>query len=376
MAPRHKSIETKHYEERDSFFRDLWRLGTFSRRGFLKVAGTSAAIVAAKGLVTPHSFQIVDVAQAAESGREPFRFAYVSDTHLYTRGLNDRFVRSAIKAVEDANALDPQPDFVLFGGDLAQLGQKAELDLGAEILKTLKAPMKIMVGEHDWFFDMGEHWQSLFGSPFYSFDHKGVHFVTIMSVREADFWTARGMTPMERMQTVAGLDNGTQSRFEVGAEGRAWLQRDLAKIDKTTPVIVFSHSPLYKYYENWNFWTDDAEQVQAILAKFDNVTVIHGHTHQMLFNRIGNINFYGMLSTAWPWPYAPEGLPALTVQMNRADPFNAFDGCGDGRFDMLASGMVDKLYSLWNRDPVTVRASYLASNGVKDRPSPTTLASY
>src|SRR5438270_1235038 len=84
MSPRHKSIETQHYEERDSFFGDLWRLGTFSRRGFLKVAGTSAAIAAAKGLVTPHSFQIVDVAQAAESGREPFRFAYVSDTHLYT----------------------------------------------------------------------------------------------------------------------------------------------------------------------------------------------------------------------------------------------------------------------------------------------------
>ena len=58
--------------------------------------------------------------------------------------------------------------------------------------------------------------------------------------------------------------------------------------------------------------------------------MIHGHTHQMLINRIGNIDFHGMLSTAWPWPYAPQGLPALTVQMNRADPFDQFDGCGDG----------------------------------------------
>ncbi len=60
------------------------------------------------------------------------------------------------------------------------------------------------------------------------------------------------------------------------------------------------------------------------------MTVIHGHTHQLLSNRIGNITFHGMLSTAWPWPYAPEGLPKLTVQMNRADPFSQFDGCGDG----------------------------------------------
>jgi hypothetical protein len=62
--------------------------------------------------------------------------------------------------------------------------------------------------------------------------------------------------------------------------------------------------------------------------------------------------------------------------MNRADPFNAFDACGDGQFDMLTSGAIDKLYNLWNRDPVTVRASYLASKGAKDRPLATTLPSY
>lgn len=376
MAGAHKSIETKHYEERASFFEDVAKLGALSRRGFLKVAGASAAIASAKGLITPQSFQLIEVAQAQEAGAPKFTFAYVSDTHLYTRKVNDRFIRSALKAVEDVNALDPQPDFVLFGGDLAQLGRPDELDLGAQILKELKAPLKIMVGEHDWFFDMGEHWRGLFGAPQYSFDHKGVHFVTLMSVQEKDFWTPHGMTPAERMQTVAGLDNGLQSRFEVGSEGRQWLKNDLAKIDKKTPIVVFSHSPLYKYYRNWNFWTDDADDVQAILAGFETVTVIHGHTHQMLVNRIGNINFYGLLSTAWPWPYAPEGLPKLTVQMNRADPFNAFDGCGDGQFEALTSGAVDKVYSLWNRNPVAIRSSYLVSNGAKDQPPATTLSSF
>jgi len=374
MAGSHKSIETKHVEERAAFFADLARLGALSRRGFLTVAGASAGIAAAKGLITPHSFQLVEVAEAAET--PGFNFAYISDTHLYTAKVNDRFIRSILKAVDDVNALDPQPDFVLFGGDLAQLGQKEELALGAEILKNVKAPLKMMVGEHDWFLDMGEQWRALFGAPQYSFDHKGVHFVTLMSVEEKDFWTARGMTPAERMQTVAGLDNGLQSRFEVGPAGREWLRADLAKIDKTTPLVVFSHSPLYKYYRNWNFWTDDADEVQAILAKFDKVTVIHGHTHQLLLNQIGNISFYGLLSTAWPWPYAPEGLPKLTVQMNRSDPFNAFDGCGDGELHVLTSGMIDKLYNLWNRDPVTIKSSYLVSNGAADRPPATTLSSY
>lgn len=375
MAPRHKSIETKHFEERDSFYEQLTRLSQMSRRRFFEVAGLSAAIAAGKELITPTSFQLVKVASAKDSAPK-FTFAYISDAHLYARELNDRFVRSIVKAVEDVNALDPQPDFVLFGGDLAQLGQKAELDLGAQILKELKAPVKMMVGEHDWFLDMGEHWQSLFGSPQYSFDHKGVHFVTLMSVNEQDFWTARGMTPMERMQTVAGLDNGLQSRFEVGAAGRQWLANDLAKIDSKTPLVVFSHSPLYKYYRDWNFWTDDADEVQALLKRFDNVTVVHGHTHQLLTNRIGNISFHGMLSTAWPWPYAPHGLPDMTIQMNRADPFNAFDGCGNGRVDVLQQGVVDKLYNLWNRDPVSVPSTYMASRGKLDRPALPTLPSY
>jgi predicted MPP superfamily phosphohydrolase len=368
-----KSIETKYREEREALFHGLRNL---SRRSFFKLAGISAGIAAGKSLLFPHGFQLIEVAEAAESGTPKFTFAYISDTHLYEKGVNDRFIRAILKAVDDVNALDPQPDFVLFGGDLAQLGQKGELKLGAEILKTIKAPVRMMVGEHDWFLDMGDYWKELFGAPMYSFDHKGVHFITLMSVVEKDFWTAAKMTPMERMLTVAGLDNAKQSRFEVGPEGREWLKKDLAKVDKKTPLVVFSHSPLYKYYKPWNFWTEDADEVQAILQPYEKVTVIHGHTHQLLTNRIGNIHFHGMLSTAWPWPYAPEGLPKLTIQQNRADPFSQFDGCGVGRVDVLESRMVDKLYNLWDRNPVSVRASYLASNGANDRPPATKLPSY
>ena len=84
------------------------------------------------------------------------------------------------------------------------------------------------------------------------------------------------------------------------------------------------------------------------------MVVIHGHTHQMLTNRIGNIHFHGLLSTAWPWPYAPEGMPELTIQMTRPDPFNPNDGCGDGEVHVHPDGLVDKVYNLWNRNPITV----------------------
>ncbi|HVZ33833.1 MAG TPA: metallophosphoesterase, partial [Polyangiaceae bacterium] len=369
-----KSIETKHMEEREQLYRALARL---DRRAFMKVSAAAAGIVAARGLLPPHSFQPVRVAHAQAPGKdEGFRFAYISDSHLYDRTVNDRFVNALMRAVEDVNAMNPQPDFVLYGGDLAQLGQPKELELGAQILKNLKAPLRIMVGEHDWYFDMGEKWRQLFGEPTYSFDHKGVHFVALNSVVEPDFWTQRKLTPMERMQTVAGLDNGVQTRFTVGEEQRAWLQADLQKVSPATPTIVFSHSPLYKLYEPWNFWTDDAEQVQAILKRQRSVTVIHGHTHQLLTNRIGNIYFHGMLSTAWPWPYAPEGMPELTLQMDRPDPFDPNDGCGNGSMVVHTDGLIDKVYNLWNRNPVTITKNYMATKGAKDKPPVPKLTSY
>jgi 3',5'-cyclic AMP phosphodiesterase CpdA len=368
-----KSVETRHEEERDVLFRQLRNL---DRRTFVKVSLAAAAAVAAKGLAHPFSFMPIDVAYAATDSTPGFRIAYISDAHLYERTINDRFVRQLLRAVDDVNKIDPQPDFVLFGGDLAQLGGAGELGLGAQILKNVKAPVRMMVGEHDWYFDLGEKWRELFGQPTYSFDHKGVHVVVLNSVIEKDFWTERGMTPEQRMHTVAGLDNGIQSRFTVGDEQRAWLQKDLAHVPKTTPLLVFSHSPLYKYYRNWNFWTDDAEQVQAILKPFNHVTVVHGHTHQLLTNRIGNIYFHGMLSTAWPWPYAPQGLPALTVQMNRPDPFDPNDGLGDGEVRMHPDGLVDKIYNLWNRNPVQVSATYLTSGGTKDPPGKPNLVSF
>jgi predicted MPP superfamily phosphohydrolase len=370
-----KSVETKYMEERRSLFSALKNL---DRRSFMKVTAAAMGVVLARGLSTPFSFLPLKIDQAeASTGKvQSFRFAYISDSHLYEKDVNDRFVRSLLRAVDDVNNLDPQPDFVFYGGDLAQLGQEKELQLGAQILKNLKAPVRMMVGEHDWYLDMGEKWRVLFGKPTYSWDHKGIHFVTLNSVVERDFWTKRGMTPMERMKTVAGLDNGVQSPFTVGSEQREWLQKDLAKYPVDQPVIVFSHSPLYKLYKNWNFWTDDAEEVQKILNRFKQVVVIHGHTHQLLTNRIGNIYFHGMLATAWPWPYAPQGMPEMTIQMNRPDPFNPNDGCGDGEVAVHSDGLVDKIYNLWNRNPINVSRTYMVNWGKKGAPPRPNLSSY
>ena len=319
-----------------------------TRRDFLKTAGTLAAVSTLPVSMVELVF--------ADSGKN-FTFAYISDSHIQQiKGSN--FVRNwdrgLIRAVAETNLLRPKPDFVMFGGDLAQLATREELDHGAELLAKLNHKTYCVMGEHDYYLDLGEYWSKLFGDHYYSFEHKGVHFVVLNSILTFDEWTyERWPTPEQRMLEMAGLDNPNGSPFMVGEKQREWLRKDLDKVDKKTPVVVFSHSPIQKIYKGWNFWTDDAEEVQALLKPFDKTTVVYGHVHQIQYNQIGNIAFHAVMATAWPWPYpqsyaqAEQHLPVLTVPMNRADPFFERDATG-WQFIDVATGRVAMDYNLYN----------------------------
>ena len=258
-----------------------------NRRDFLKGAGMLAAASA-----LPVSMVELAFADSAQN----FSFAYISDAHLQqikgTKFVNN-WDRGLIRAVAETNLLTPKPDFIIFGGDLAQLGKKEELDHGAEILSALRGnKVYHVMGEHDYYLDLGQYWEKLFGPQHYSFDHKGVHFVVLNSILTYDDWTyKRWPTAEQRMLEMADLDNPNGSPFMVGDKQREWLKKDLEKINKATPIVVLSHSPLQKIYKSWNFWTDDAEQVQALLRPFNKVTVLYGHVHQIQYNQIGNISF-------------------------------------------------------------------------------------
>lgn len=263
---------------------------------------------------------------AFAQSQQDFSFACISDAHLQQiRGT--QFVanqdQALLRAVTEINLMHPRPDFVVFGGDLAQLGTRAELDHGADILSGLRCPAHMVMGEHDYYLDLGAHWRELFGEASYSFDHKGVHFIVLNSVLACDDWTLRRWESAERrMMEMTGLDSPRMSPFMVGAAQRQWLQQDLDRINRHTPIVVLSHAPLQKILKAWNFWTDDAEILHTMLAPFDSVNVIYGHVHQLQYNRIGNIQFNSVDATAWPWPSpgscrdAGSHLPVLTVPIN------------------------------------------------------------
>ncbi|HXF46437.1 MAG TPA: metallophosphoesterase [Burkholderiaceae bacterium] len=300
----------------------------------------------------------------AQTGQS-FRFAWVSDTHLYPKHVNTRFVEKTVRAFREVQAMNPPADFLIFGGDLAQLGDPVELQLGAELLKEVKVRKVFIPGEHDWYLDMGATWNRMFGAAPWTFDHKGVRVIGLDTISHApDFWTPRKMSPKERMAHMSVLDGTLGGAWSaVGAKQLSWLSSTLSNWPKNRPLLIFSHTPLYEYYPPWNFWVRDWREVHEVLKPYTNVTNIHGHVHQVLYNEIGTMRSIGMLATSWPWPYAPEGVPALTKPMLRVDPGDPFDGVGWSQLAIDAKGYVDNEYKMWRKH---VYGEAEADSGIAD----------
>jgi 3',5'-cyclic AMP phosphodiesterase CpdA len=104
--------------------------------------------------------------------------------------------------------------------------------------------------------------------------------------------------------------------FKAGGEGTlgpqqlAWLKADLAARGPSTPIVLFTHIPLWSLYPQWGWNTDEAPQVLGLLRRFGSVTVLNGHIHQVQQKVEGNVAFYTARSTAFPQP-AP-GTPGAS----------------------------------------------------------------
>jgi 3',5'-cyclic-AMP phosphodiesterase len=264
------------------------------RRGFLECmawAGSGLLWVSSSGVV---SSRLISSAGAAEGAAGSFSFVQISDTHIGFKGqANGDPVATLQQVVDRVNALRPAPAFVLHTGDQTH-GQKAgAFDTVAEILKGVKTERIFYVpGEHDVFLDGGKEYLGRYGRGtvggrgWQSFDYMGTHFVGLVNVLRY------------KGEGVGAL----------GEEQIEWLEKDLAPLASSTPVVVFSHVPLWAVYPQWGWTTEDAERALAYLRRFGSVTVLNGHIHQVLQKVEGRISFHTAMSTAFPQP-APGSAP-------------------------------------------------------------------
>jgi 3',5'-cyclic AMP phosphodiesterase CpdA len=232
----------------------------------------------------------------------PFSFVQLSDTHVGFNGPPDPLGTAAFeRAVNVINALDPLPELVIFTGDLTHdsedPGEHAKrFRTFREISSRLRVKtLHHVPGEHDAALDGGTLFRENFGETHYSFDHRGVHFVAI--------------------------DNVSQGRPRVGKEQLAWLQKDLARYSKSTPIVVFTHRPLFDLKPEWEWFTSDGDDTMKLLAPYEAVTVLYGHIHRENHVTLGNAQHHASRSLifGFPDPSAPEKKP---LAFDKDHPFN------------------------------------------------------
>ena len=93
----------------------------------------------------------------------------------------------------------------------------------------------------------------------------------------------------------------------LGTDQLEFIQKDVAPLSSDTPIIVFSHIPLFAMYPDWGWGTDDATQALSYLRRFSSVTCLNGHVHQLFTKTEGNITFHSGTTTAYPLPHPGDG---------------------------------------------------------------------
>jgi len=271
---------------------------SIDRREFLKLAGLGGAVFAS-GLAGGAKF--------AGAAQDDFYFVQLSDTHWGFNGpvVNPDAGGTLPKAVAAVNSLEYEPDFIVFTGDLTHTTddpkeRRRRLAEFRDIVKELKNKnVRFMPGEHDAALDNGQAWKEFFGASYYSFDHKGVHFIAI--------------------------DNVSDPAARIGGEQLAWLKSDLATQAADARIVVFTHRPLFDLYPQWDWATRDGAQAIDLLMPHKNVTVFYGHIHQEHHQMTGHIAHHSAKSLIFPLP-APGSQPKR--EPIRWDPAHPYRGLG------------------------------------------------
>ena len=230
---------------------------------------------------------------------ESFSFAFVTDAHMsWCMGqVRDRELPSEREAVQEApfvgyrRALNEvkkhSVDFILTGGDGLELitydsirpgGKPEELPVFlANVEKTVGRMKEIeastglpvfnTLGNHDTFDNPPAtpnnplYAQGLFkkylgheGKSYYSFDMKGWHFIVLSTHdrKNGKHW--------------AGISD----------DQLAWLEIDLEKIGKNTPVVISAHVP---FPHAGGVFVEDRKKVARVLNGYNIKLMLFGHTH-------------------------------------------------------------------------------------------------
>jgi alkaline phosphatase D len=235
------------------------------------------------------------------------RIAFVSDTHVNLRtnepaAAYNQHLDQAMAAINAAEV-----DLVLIAGDLTDGGTPEQMALFKRKVKQLKAPVMFVAGNHDvGMVGNGEVKTSITPEK-----------VKRFSKELGPNWFAREQAGVR----VVGI-NSCLFGSGLQEEDDQWqfLEMELAK-PHAKPTLLLEHYPLFiktvdePRISTWNVQPELRKRLLALVEQGGVRTVLTGHLHYRITNRLDGILFLGNAPTAFGLPRGiqPEGWMLLSV---------------------------------------------------------------
>ncbi|HEY6388836.1 MAG TPA: metallophosphoesterase [Candidatus Acidoferrum sp.] len=278
------------------------------RRKFLKAAAVTGA--AAFGSVA--AFDSLGDTNTPGS----FDFVFFTDTHIEPELEAPHGCDLCFKKIA---AL--KPEFAIMGGDhvydATSVGAERAntfFDLYKKTEQSLQMPIHHAIGNHDPFGIIAKSgvplsdpaygkkmYEDRIGKTYYSFDHKGYHFVVLDSIQPTEdrLWEAR-----------------------IDEKQMSWLAEDLKSTGAGAPVVGVIHVPLVTAFgtfaaatirtgSKYNTLTvANAPQVLAVFEGHNVIAVLQGHTHVNEIVEYKNSKFITSGAVCGNWWHGPRmGVP-------------------------------------------------------------------
>src|SRR5258708_1981762 len=181
-------------------------------------------------------------------GAKPFRFAWLSDTHVGSL-TGEEDLRASVKDINSSTGLS----FVILSGDVTEFGSGEYLRLAKEILDGIKMPVHVIPGNHDtkWSESGATDFVKIWGTDRFDFEFGGYRFI--------------------------GMHEGPVMKMSDGfwaPQDVRWLASTLKSLpQKDEPLIFVTHYPIDDGIANWFVVLD-------MLKKCNIQAALCGHIHR------------------------------------------------------------------------------------------------
>ena len=180
-------------------------------------AGTGVVWTIGAGMASSRAFG----QELHAEGNGGFSFVQISDSHMgFNKPANPDVTATLRAAMDKINCLPHTPDFIIHTGDLTHSSKPAEFDTLDQVMLGAKAKQVFYVpGEHDNSVDDGKLYLERYGKGakgkgWYSFDHKGVHFVGLVNSAALE---GMGKLGADQTRVAGGRSEGTFVQHAAGA---------------------------------------------------------------------------------------------------------------------------------------------------------------